>query len=373
MSKTKFDNITRSAIWSSYNHTCFYCNKPLDWEDLHLDHIIPESLSSNIKKFEEIKSEYTLDANFDINATYNLVPSHSKCNSRKSDTLFIKGTSLFYLSLCLKTETKVKAEIEKLKRRKNKGLITSKLQSALSADIITMTELKEILREEEKNNWDRKQINLPIPLTFIDDIYESFYLNKDFSNLLDKNLMLGNDEEFLKLVNDNNDSINVSTLNEWTNATTKGYYPFTTYAIKTSSYFTFFEDLIEVLKKAKMPKVSFLDNPWINIEMLDYLSPNILEDFEGRLVKYIKKGMSIGELVRRGIVTINPSHNFTISLEFEGIETSLSEQFRADFNNDGIEDIFVRGWVRAVNGTLGIGFTSILTKLSQKHLLEKTI
>jgi hypothetical protein len=53
------------------------------------------------------------------------------------------------------------------------------------------------------------------------------------------------------------------------------------------------------------------------------------------------------------------------------METSLIELFRADFNNDGIEDIFVRGWTRAVGGTLGFGFTSILTRYSNKNLIDE--
>uniref|UniRef100_UPI0026EFF170 hypothetical protein n=1 Tax=Flavobacterium alvei TaxID=2080416 RepID=UPI0026EFF170 len=152
-----------------------------------------------------------------------------------------------------------------------------------------------------------------------------------------------------------------------------GFYPLTTYAIKSSSTFTFFEGLIEALEKAKMPKVSFISDPWLEIDMLDYLSPNILMDEEGELLEYIENKLSIGDLVRKGIVKINDSYIYKISLEFGGFETSLIEQFRADFNDDGIEDIFVRGWTRATMGTMGFGFTTILTKLSEKHLIEKEL
>jgi len=46
------------------------------------------------------------------------------------------------------------------------------------------------------------------------------------------------------------------------------------------------------------------------------------------------------------------------------------EQFRADFNDDGIEDIFVRGWTRSIQGTMGFGFTQILTRPSKRHLMD---
>lgn len=95
MSITKFDNITRSALWSSYNNICFYCNQPLDWDNLHIDHILPELYSKDIRAFEKIKAKFELDQNFDLNALYNLVPAHSKCNSNKSKGLFSKPTTLF--------------------------------------------------------------------------------------------------------------------------------------------------------------------------------------------------------------------------------------------------------------------------------------
>ncbi|WPR71491.1 HNH endonuclease signature motif containing protein [Flavobacterium sp. NG2] len=372
MSKTTFDNLTRSSIWSAHKNSCFYCSQTLDWGDLQIDHIIPESLEKNPDKFEQIKTDLGLDKNFNLNAIYNLVPAHSKCNLRKSDGLFDKNATLFYLSIALKKEAKVNIEIEKLKRKKNKGLIISKLQSALSANLINAEELKNILKDAEKKNWKIKEIKLPIGIEFIDEIYDVFYLNTDFSSFLDKKLMIYNDVKYLELVNDNDKKINVSTLNEWKDARVKGFYPLTTYAIKMSNTFTFFEEFIEVLEKAKMPKVSFINDPWIKINMLDYLSPNILFDVEGRLKKYIVEGKSIGDLVRSGIVKFDISPGiFEFSLEFEGFETSLLEQFRADFNDDGIEDIFVSGWVRAIHGTMGFGFTEILTRLSQKHLIDK--
>jgi len=372
MSKTTFDNLTRSSIWTAHNNLCFYCSRSLDWGDLQIDHIIPESLEAYPEEFEIIINDLSLDKNFNLNAIYNLVPSHSKCNSRKSNDLFPKNTSLFYLSLAQKAEVKVKIEIEKLKKKKNKGLIISKLQSALSANIINTEELKNILKDAEKKDWDIKEIKLPIGIEFIDEIYEVFYLNTDFSILLDKKLMIYSEDEYLELANDDDEKINVSTLNEWKDAIRKGFYPLTTYAIKMSNTFTFFEEFIKVLEKAKMPKVSFVNDPWIRIDMLDYLSPNIIFDPENKLKEYIEEGISTGELVRRGIVKFDISSSiYEFTLEFEGFETSLLEQFRADFNDDGIEDIFVSGWVRAINGTMGFGFTEIMTRLSQKHLIGK--
>jgi hypothetical protein len=371
MSNKTFDNITRSALWTAYNNICFYCNRPLDWGDLNIDHIIPENLLNDEKKYNQIKSDFELDENFEINDLINLVPSHSKCNQRKSDELFPKSTTLFYLGLTLKSKTKIETEIEKLKRRKNKGQIISKLQSALSTNLITQKELKGILIDAESNNWNTARIKLPIGIEFIDEAYDMFYLNTDCSTLVDKKLLIGGECNQLELVNGNNEKLKISTLREWKDAKKAGFKPSTNYDIKISSNFTFLEDFFEVLEKAKMPKVSFISEPWIDIDNLDYLSPGILHDFEGTFNEFTNNGSSIGDLVRQGIIKVNKNNIFKISLEYEGMETSLIEQFRADFNNDGVEDIFVRGWTRAVGGSYGYGFTTILTKFSDKHLIEE--
>lgn len=371
MSLAKFDNITRSALWGSYNYLCFYCNRPLEWDDLNIDHIVPEHYSKDISAFEKVKTEYELDKNFDLNALYNLVPTHSKCNLRKSGGLFQKRTTLYYLGLTNKALKKIQDEIEKLKNRKNKGQIISKLQSALAADLIDINELEVLLTKAREDNWKRTKIKLPIGVEFIDEVYDLFYLNSDCTVLFDKKLLLGRVFDSLELVNYNDEKRVVSTLREWKDAVKDDFYPLTTFAIKMSSYFTFLDEFLEALHKAKMPRLSFVSEPWIELDNLDFLSPNILHDFEGKLTEYADNGFSIGDLVRQGIITQNSSDTYKVSLEFKGMETALIEQFRADFNNDGIEDIFVRGWTRTIGGTLGFGFTSILTKYSDKHLIEE--
>lgn len=371
MSLTTFDNITRSALWTSYNNICFYCNRPIDWDDLHIDHIIPESLNTKPEKLNQIIREYELAVDFDVNALYNLVPTHGKCNQRKSDELFVKQTTLFYLCLTNKTIPRIETEILKLKNRKNKGQIISKLQSALATNLINPNELETILIKAKQDNWSNLKIKLPHGVEFIDEAYDLFYINSDCSKLYDKKLLVGGVYDYLELSNDNDKKIRISTLREWKEMTNKGYYPLTNADIKMSSSFTFLDEFLEALHKAKMPKVSFVSEPWIEIDNLNYLSPNILHDFEGRLSQYADRGYSIEDLVKEGIVTKNESDFCKLSLEFEGMETSFIEQFRADFNNDGIEDIFVRGWTRAVGGTLGFGFTTILTRYSDKHLMEE--
>lgn len=373
MSLTKFNIITRSALWNSYKNTCFYCSKILDWNDIHIDHIIPESLALNMEEFDKLKLEFDLDEKFNVNELYNLVPTHSKCNLRKNDELFPKKTILYYLGLTYKNIPKIKQEIKKLETRKSKGQIISKVQTALATDLINTKELQIIINSIQNDNWNSQEIKLPLGVEFIDEVYNSFYIDMDISPLIDKKLLISCGEyDYINLTNNSDEKIKVSTLREWKQGISDGFYPLSNADIKMSTSFIFFDELINALRSAKMPKVSFISEPWIGINNIDLLSPTILQGHGKDFIKYIKQGLSVGDLVRKGIVKINETEILTISFEFDGMEVSLIEQFRADFNNNGIEDIFVCGWARAIGGSLGYGFTSFLTRISNQHLIEQS-
>lgn len=371
MKRVKIDTLTRSALWSSYNHTCFYCHQPLDWDNLHIDHIIPQSKGNDFGIIQNIIEEYELDQNFDVDNVNNLVPCHAHCNRKKSDQLFTKPTTLYYLELTSKRSESILSEIQKLRNRKNKGSIVSKLQMALSTNLITTNELKSLLKSAEENDWKKSSVEIPHGVQFIDDIYDTFYFESDYEELLDKELVIFNGEGFVTLCNDQNEELRVSTLRNWQLATKKGFYPFTNNDIKQSSTFTFLEELIQAIKQARMPKVSFISEPWIELDNLDLLSPNVLHGFGDSVERFVKDGMSVGDMVSQGLVKIVDSNYYKISLQYNEFQTSFIEQFRADFTKNGIEDVFVKGWANAVGGTLGYGFTSILTRKSNDHLIER--
>lgn len=137
-----------------------------------------------------------------------------------------------------------------------------------------------------------------------------------------------------------------------------------------SFVFPSLESLLDAITKAKMPKLSFISDPWIELNNPDNLSPSILIDIEKNLQPYIQAGKSIGDLIKEGIVSIDGADAFGIVLKYGGFITSIREQFRADFNNDSIEDIFIQGWTRADGGTLGFGISGYLTRFSTTGLLE---
>ncbi|KUJ55306.1 HNH endonuclease [Chryseobacterium aquaticum] len=368
MSKTSFDTPTRAGIWSAHGTKCFYCNTDIDFKDLNIDHIIPQSISDH--KLKELILEYGLNESFTINSFENLVPTHRICNQRKTDSVFNKSSVLYYLDLNTKKVEFVKAEINKLKRKKYFNQLHSKIASALEQDYINIDELTKIINEKRNIDWVEKEIKLPIAIHFDDASLDTFYFDKNFDYLYDKKIIFGGIYESISLKNDFDEDINISTLREWMEATKQGFYPLTTSDIKLSENVDFLGNLLNTIENAKLPKVSFLNEPWISIDNLDYLSPKILFDPEGILTTNIQNGESMGDLYRKKLINLIETDLFDISIEFDGFETSISEQFRADLNDDGIEDILVKTWYRAISGSLGFGTTLILTKKSIKSLIE---
>lgn len=372
MSTTNFDPITRSSIWNANNETCFYCRKHVEWTELHIDHIIPESLIDKPIDLQKLISDYGLDQNYDLNALYNLVPSHGACNTRKSDAVFEKATTLYYLEINKSKELAIQEERAKIQARHKKGSLLSKLQCALATRLVSLQEFEATLKQAKLDQWDSKPIQLSIGISFIDDLYDLFYLKADYSSLYEKKLLLGGVYDHLELSNDDNSKVMVSTLKEWLEWTGKGYYPLTNADMKMSHAFTDLDALLNALKAATIPKASFVNDPWIRLCDVDYFSPSILTDPDNNLAQDIAEGKTLGDLVRSEKVKINHESSYEITIEYDGMEVSLTEQFRADFNNDGIEEIFVNGWERAIGGTFGYGFTAILSRRSGKELIKMT-
>ena len=123
--------IVRAALYLEYDGKCFYEGLPIRFQDMHIDHIIPEYLDGT----EELKSILKilgLPDNFNINSIYNLVPCSPNTNQVKNK----KQYPIDYLSHCINMRTKMKATkimerikqlTEEYKSDKNLAKLTAKL------------------------------------------------------------------------------------------------------------------------------------------------------------------------------------------------------------------------------------------------------
>ena len=126
MAKYQFSDIERMAIWKAHKGRCAYCGEPTPFKDLHIDHILPESLLNNTDKLEEIKTEYGLGSQFKINSYYNWIPSCSKCNRTKSNKVYSKPGTFHFIEMLAKPKHEELSRIEQSlqKTLKKEGYLT---------------------------------------------------------------------------------------------------------------------------------------------------------------------------------------------------------------------------------------------------------
>jgi 5-methylcytosine-specific restriction endonuclease McrA len=75
----------RVALFEAYSEICQWCKHPLVFADMQIDHIFPEN--STPEKLAEMIEMHGQPSDFDVHATYNLVPTCGPANRHKSDRI----------------------------------------------------------------------------------------------------------------------------------------------------------------------------------------------------------------------------------------------------------------------------------------------
>ncbi|MHA2171304.1 MAG: HNH endonuclease [Candidatus Kariarchaeaceae archaeon] len=155
----------RYALWRAYSMKCFYCGMPIDFQNLTIDHLIPQSLEKDQNRLDKILKEYDITdiyPDFSPDDLLNLVPSHGNCNVRKSDDLLPKEVTLYYLTRINKKLPKVVYELDRLRISSQKGNILGRLGALLESGEISEQEVIETLSQ-----WDfRRTSDEPLVITF---------------------------------------------------------------------------------------------------------------------------------------------------------------------------------------------------------------
>jgi len=104
MSKYKIPQNKRVAIWTAHNYICILCGKKINWHELNIDHIIPESLLNDPENLDIILEKYGLPETFRINSLENFIPCHNHCNQSKKNICYDESAVHHYLIITLRIE-----------------------------------------------------------------------------------------------------------------------------------------------------------------------------------------------------------------------------------------------------------------------------
>ncbi len=172
----KFSQIEKLAIWNAYKRKCFYCDIPIPRiSNMHIEHIFPESLANKPQKFKEIKSQYDLPVDFDLNAYYNLVCSCSSDNWRKSNKIREKNVMLTYYSIAKEKEIIIKNLVKEYKNKLTGSKTLVSIRSILERKFLMPKEVVDLVHITEEMV---KEVNNPLTITFTiykEELDEIFY------------------------------------------------------------------------------------------------------------------------------------------------------------------------------------------------------
>lgn len=136
--------VFRTASWAANDKKCFYCQAPVTFGELELDHLIPAS--TPLAELENLKSSFPqLPSNFHLDHQINLVPVHRGCNNRKSNQRFCNSALHFFFEIWAKKQRAFQANVARLQLGLERDKVLSSVARALELKTITAEDLAAIL------------------------------------------------------------------------------------------------------------------------------------------------------------------------------------------------------------------------------------
>lgn len=160
----------------------------------------------------------------------------------------------------------------------------------------------------------------------------------------------------------------VRTCREYRAALAAGFYALSTYDIKSEAFLKVANALLAGAAAVRVPLTSYIRTPHLGVIDLHLLPSSVLPcvSLDDRRAVSEMADLSLGDLLGRGEIKILGVSSNELSLEWHwGL--MLREICRADFDGDGIEDILCECYLWAPEGTLGYGWTSILSRRSSEE------
>lgn len=365
--RRKFNPHERHAMWVVNGKICYYCDTPLTYKEIELEHILPISLfETKPDDLKLIKSEYDLPDDFEPNDFLNLALACRKCNSKKSNINLSKKGLYLALGIAKRNKSKVLQHLEMLKKQDEKDNFHFKVSSALNSGKISEHELSKILSESKSVNG---VFNLSSPFKLFGNLGVREISNEKVEEYLDSVAILPDWwSDGLELDNDTSERKIVKTLREYQTAISQGFYPLSNAAMKAA--YSIFEQPLQILKyleNSTYADVSFIDNPRLGVVDVNFLPASLLCSFkdygsEDDLESKRLESKTIGDLIESGEAIISRVSSGLISIHWENNWTVMYELMRADFNGDGLQELLINWGGGPVDGTLSMGSVLALAR-----------
>ncbi len=169
------------------------------------------------------------------------------------------------------------------------------------------------------------------------------------------------------------DAVYVRTCREYDDALKQGYYPNSNFDYKMSFFFMHPCGLLNALEKARVPKQNFISDAKVGVVNLELLPFQIFfENLAGQSSWDADRDLETTyqqKVDNQELVVTQKSQN-VLNVEGNGMGQMLQEVVRADFNNDGIEDVLLFEHNFIKKGTFADAGIIVLTRKSMNGKFE---
>jgi hypothetical protein len=210
---------------------------------------------------------------------------------------------------------------------------------------------------------------LSAPLPFEDHMLAGCVRRSDIQALEDEPVSLGANTADKGVVLTDPGNVNaqrvVRTCRDYDAAVKTGWYALTTYDISMESFFKRTCGVLALLANGGPAKQSFLGPPTEGFGNADRVGASAIAALAPEA-----RGLTIGDLVRSGGVTIEAEEARRLVVTANGLRGELTEIARGDFDGDGIADILAFFSVHAQNGSFRSYEVLVLTRKKSERPLE---
>jgi hypothetical protein len=354
----------REAIWLAYDRKCAYTRQLLDVSNFHIDHVLPESLGQDPAKLADTLSRLGLPSTFDLYGYGNLVPCQPGANLQKGALVLDAAHIHYFLGVASAKKEAIEQNLVRIEKRKNRGRALILLQQALERGELSANEVADILQKYTDKPTEIFQ--LLEGMHFADAAEIRLVARSEVDALRDRPIRLGSNDHIdgVTLTNNANEQRLVRTCREYDSALAEGYFAYTNFDIKMSTWFEHQCGVLKALESASFPSVSFVADPRVSILDLNLVPFSFFPQF-GEVESEPDDSATYQSKVDDGTLVVKRVGNNLLQIqEPEGMGQQLIEVARADFNGDGLEDILLFEYCYATHGTLGYGGIRVITRLT---------
>lgn len=323
----QLSDIQRLALWTAHSKKCTYCGEPLKFAEMDIDHILPASLSGRPEELAKLTSRLSVPSDFRLDSLKNLLPTHRSCNQRKRDQVFNESTARYFLAIAEQKYEAITNLASKLELEASLEKLLTLVQSALRSGDVEMAQLLDAAT-------NTSGFPLHTTIEFESGVWDVRADPGQVDKLLDEPVTLWaeNGRVGVAFKNENGDEISVRTCREYRTAVSSGFYPSDNTQLKMSFLLVTASAILEAAARAKLAAVSHFRSLRKSVMGADKEDPQLTKP--------------------------------------DGLELSLTELMRADFDGDGIEEILVLQRIYATAGTFRALEIGLLRKAHPQSEIE---